>query len=146
MGYETGTNGIGVGQRYGPREVGNVGGLTVNANGEFRYVVEFDANELAAGGAIANQSFTIPESYAKITAVWVEIEEAFDAGDVSVDKDGTTVLSADVALTAVGMLEGSLSVTAADTVLDNTEVVTISTDLVTGTAGRAKVVVEMTRI
>lgn len=132
------------GQRYGAREVGNVGGVTLATSGEGRIVFEFDANELGATGALAAQIFKIPEGNAVITKAYVEVEEAFAAGTVDVEIDGTDIGTVPVSLTVAGMFD--LALTTEPTAIDSTEEVTANTQSVTGTAGYAKVVVEFTRI
>jgi hypothetical protein len=144
MAYESGTNGLGVGQRYGEREVGNVQGVTCATSGEGRMVFEFDGTDSAA---LAAQSFSIPEGDAVITAVYVEVEAAFTAGTVDVEIDGVDAGATARSLTTEGMF--SYALTATPTAIDETSVVTVAPDvaIVAAAAGSyAKVVVEFTRV
>ena len=144
MAYESGTNGLGVGQRYGEREVGNVQGVTCATSGEGRMVFEFDGTDAAA---LAAQSFSIPEGDAVITAVYVEVEAAFSAGTVDVEIDGVDAGATARSLTTEGMF--SYALTATPTAIDETSVVTVAPDvaIVAAAAGSyAKVVVEFTRV
>ena len=144
MAYESGTNGLGVGQRYGEREVGNVQGVTCATSGEGRMVFEFDGTDATA---LAAQSFSIPEGDAVITAVYVEVEAAFTAGTVDVEIDGVDAGATARSLTTEGMF--SYALTATPTAIDETSVVTVAPDvaIVAAAAGSyAKVVVEFTRV
>lgn len=145
MSYVSDPAGLGIGKRYGPLHLGSVGGVTINANGEYMFVAEVTAEELAA---VASISYTIPNSYAKIKEVYVEVEEAFGAGDtVDVLYDGSTVLDAPVAVSAVGLLKGVTTVIGETTVEADTAV-TIDASLIdSGSAtGSIKVVVKLLRI
>lgn len=132
------------GQRYGAREVGNVAGVTAATSGEGRIVFEFDATELGATGALAAQTFSIPEGNALITKVYVEVEEAFAAGTVDVEIGGVDAGTVPTSLTTIGMFDYAL--TAEPTAITAASVITANTDGVTGITGYAKVVVEFTRI
>ena len=144
MSYESGTNGLGVGQRYGEREVGNVGGVTCASDGEGRIVFEFDGSSAAA---LAAQSFSIPEGNAAITAVYVEVEAVFTSGSVDVEIDGVDAGATAKVLTAAGI--SAYALTASPTPITAASVVTVAPDaaLVAAAAGSyAKVIVEFTRV
>lgn len=144
MSYETGTNGLGVGQRYGEREVGNVQGVTCATSGEGRMVFEFDGTDAAA---LAAQAFSIPEGNAAITAVYVEVEAVFTSGSVDVEIDGVDAGATPKVLTSLGI--SSYALTATPTAITSASVVTVAPDaaLVAAAAGSyAKVIVEFTRV
>jgi len=144
MSYESGTNGLGVGQRYGEREVGNVAGVTIATSGEGRIVFELDGTGAAA---LAAQSFSIPEGYAVITAAYVEVEGAFASGSIDVEIDGVDAGASASVLTATGISAYALS--ADPTPISAASVVTAAPDaaIVAAAAGSyAKVIVEFSRI
>lgn len=144
MSYESNPSGLGVGQRYGEREIGNVGGVTSATSGEGRMVFEFDGTDAAA---LAAQSFSIPEGNAAITAVYVEVEAAFTSGSVDVEIDGVDAGALPTVLTSAGMT--SYALTATPTAITSASVVTVAPDaaLVAAAAGSyAKVIVEFTRV
>ena len=144
MSYESGTNGLGVGQRYGEREVGNVGGVTLASDGEGRIVFEFDGSSAAA---LAAQSFSIPEGNAAITAVYVEVESVFTSGSVDVEIDGVDGGVTPKLLNAAGISAYALSAT--PTAITSASVITVAPDVavVAAAAGSyAKVIVEFTRV
>jgi hypothetical protein len=144
MSYESGTNGLGVGQRYGEREVGNVQGVTCATSGEGRMVFEFDGTDAAA---LAAQSFSIPEGFAAITSVLVEVEAVFTSGSVDVEIDGADAGGTAKVLTSLGM--SAYALTANPTPLTAAQVVTVAPDaaLVAAAAGSyAKVIVEFARV
>ena len=144
MSYESGTNGLGVGQRYGEREIGNVGGVTCASDGEGRMVFEFDGTDAAA---LAAQSFSIPEGNAAITAVYVEVESVFTSGSVDVEVDGTDIGSTPKLLNAAGISAYALSV--APTAITGASVVTVAPGaaiVAAGAGSYAKVIVEFTRV
>lgn len=144
MSYETGTNGLGVGQRYGEREVGNVQGVTCATSGEGRMVFEFDGTDATA---LAAQAFSIPEGNAAITAVYVEVEAVFTSGSVDVEIDGVDAGATPKVLTSLGI--SSYALTATPTAITSASVVTVAPDaaLVAAAAGSyAKVIVEFTRV
>jgi hypothetical protein len=132
-----------VGKYFGERVEGNVAGVTCATNGQGRMVFEFDAVDTAVAEI---KSLTIPDGFAQITSVLVEVEGAFDAGTVDVNLDGTTVLTGDVALDTAGMIPGTLSTTPSDLTIAADLEVTIETTGITGTDGNAKVIVEFTRV
>jgi len=144
MSYETGTNGLGVGQRYGERELGNVVGVTSSASGESRMVFEFDGTDATA---LASQSFSIPEGYAMISTCYLEVSgAAFASGTVDLDVDGSPINTAPVVLTALGIVDVALG---AVEPITSANVITVSnpTAAVAAAAGSyAKVVVEFTRV
>jgi hypothetical protein len=154
MSYETGTNGLGVGQRYGEREVGNVAGVTCGTSGEYRLVFEFDGTDATA---LAAQEFSIPANqyvpggtdipnYALITNAYLEVEGVFTSGTVDLDVDGSPINTAPALLNALGIIDVPLG---AIEPIDSTNVVTVSnpTAAVAAAAGSyAKVIVELTRI
>jgi hypothetical protein len=143
MSYETGTNGLGVGQRYGEREVGNVQGVTSSTSGEARLVFEFDGTDATA---LAAQSFSLPEGYGMISSCYLEVSgAAFASGTVDLDIGGAPINTAPVLLTALGMVDVPLG---AIEPIDSTDVITVSnpTAAVAAAAGSyAKVIVEFTR-
>ena len=144
MSYESGTNGLGVGQRYGEREVGNVGGVTLASDGEGRIVFEFDGSSAAA---LAAQSFSIPEGNAAITAVYVEVESVFTSGSVDVEIDGVDGGVTPKLLNAAGI--SAYALTATPTAITSASVITVAPDVavVAAAAGSyAKVIVEFTRV
>jgi hypothetical protein len=144
MSYESGTNGIGVGQRYGEREVGNVGGVTIATSGEGRIVFEFDGTNAEA---LAAQSFSIPEAYGLLTAAYIEVEEVFTSGTIDLAINGAAAGSAPAVLTSAGMFVYALTTT--PTQITENSVITVepATALVAAAAGSyAKVVVEFTRV
>ena len=144
MSYESGTNGLGVGQRYGEREVGNVGGVTCASDGEGRIVFEFDGTSAAA---LAAQSFSIPEGNAAITAVYVEVESVFTSGSVDVEIDGVDGGVTPKLLNAAGI--SAYALTATPTAITSASVITVAPDVavVAAAAGSyAKVIVEFTRV
>ena len=144
MSYESGTNGLGVGQRYGEREVGNVGGVTLASDGEGRIVFEFDGTSAAA---LAAQSFSIPEGNAAITAVYVEVESVFTSGSVDVEIDGVDGGVTPKLLNAAGI--SAYALTATPTAITSASVITVAPDVavVAAAAGSyAKVIVEFTRV
>ena len=144
MSYETGTNGLGVGQRYGSREVGNVQGVTLATSGEGRMVFEFDGTDAAA---LAAQSFSIPEGNAVITSVLVEVEAVFTSGSVDVEIGGVDAGGTAKVLTSAGI--SAYALTANPTAITAASVVTVAPDaaLVAAAAGSyAKVIVEFTRV
>ena len=133
-----------VGKYYGDRYVGGVAGVTCATSGEGRMVWEFDEVNQADA---ALKALRIPEGYAFVSAVTVEVEDPFTAGDVDVKVGGTTVLSADVPLDGVaGMFIGAMTATPINRTINAGEDVTIEySGTLTGT-GNAKVIVEFTRI
>ena len=142
--YESNPAGLGVSQRYGAQELGGVGGVTCSADGKFIFVGEVSAEELAASPVI---SFEIPEGYALIDRVFVEVEEGFGAGDtLDVLLDGTTVLAAPLSVATAGVVVGTL--TSDPTPVDAGEPITVDVSLVDSgsTTGYAKVSVELTRV
>lgn len=142
MAYESNPAGLGISKRYGPLHLGSKGGVTAGENGEFRWVVEVSAEELDASAFV---SMKIPEGYARITAAYVEVEEAFGALDtVDILYDGATILSAPLAVSATGIVVGTLAVSVAD----GDTAFTIDTSLIDSgsTTGFAKVVVVLERI
>ena len=144
MSYESGTNGLGVGQRYGAREIGNVGGVTCASDGEGRIVFEFDGSSAAA---LAAQSFSIPEGNAAITAVYVEVESVFTSGSVDVEIGGVDAGSTPKLLNAAGI--SAYALTATPTAITSASVITVAPDaaIVAAAAGSyAKVIVEFTRV
>ncbi len=143
MSYESGTNGLGVGQRYGERDLGNVCGVTTSTSGESRKVFEFDGTEPLA---LAAATFSIPEGNAVITKIYVEVAEAFASGTVDVDVDGTPVNTAPQDLNVEGMFEAAQVAAVA---IDETNVVSVSfpaAAVAVAAGSYAKVVVEFTRV
>jgi hypothetical protein len=143
MSYESGTNGLNVGQRYGVREVGNVQGVTCATSGEGRMVFEFDGTSPTA---LAAQSFSIPEGYAVITAAYLETEVAFASGTVDIDVDGTPINTAPEVLNVLGVSDMPLGTVES---ISSANVVTVSnpTAAVAAAGGSyAKVIVEFTRV
>lgn len=142
MSYEADPAGLGVGKRFGPLNMGGVAGVTTGANGEYRLVAEVGGKELPANAAI---SIEIPEGYAVINRVTVEVESAFAALEtVDVDYDGATILSAPVAASAVGVIVGAL--VASPTVVTSGKAITIDVGALTAGTGYLKVIIEMVRI
>lgn len=143
MSYEVDPAGLGVGKRYGPLALGGVGGVTKGDNGQFRWVAEVSAKELEANASV---KFNIPDGKAIITAVYVEVEDAFTAADVvDVFYDGVTILGAPVAADAETIASGTLAVS--PTVIDVDKDITIDVSgLTAGVDGYAKVVVVAERI
>lgn len=134
-----------VGKYFGERVEGNVVGVTCATSGEGRAVFEFDASGLTDSALLARTSFSIPEAYGVITAVYVEVEEAFAAGTVDVEIDGTDAGGTARSLTTLGMFPYALTTT--PTAITAASVVTVNVDTpVTGAAGSVKVVVEFTRV
>lgn len=143
MSYESGTNGIGVGQRYGVREVGNVAGVTSSYSGENRLVFEFDGSDAAA---LASQTFSIPEGNAMITAAYVAVDAAFTSGTVDVAVDGTGILTLPISLATAGIVD---AVIGAVEPITSASVVTVTNPIAAVAAGGgsyAKVIVEITRV
>lgn len=141
--YEADPAGLGVGKRYGPLSLGGTAGVTQAASGEGRVVFEISLEELAVTPVL---SWEIPENYALITGAFVEVEEAFGAGDtLDVEIDATTILAAPLAVSALGIVEGTL---AGSTQIDAGQVLTVNTTLVDagGVEGFAKVVVTFERV
>ena len=144
MSYETGTNGLGVGQRYGAREVGNVAGVTCAISGEGRAVFEFDGTDPAA---LAAESFSIPDGRALVTAVYFEKETGFTAGTIQVQVDGVDKLTAAISQVTAGMSTGGLPT--GPFAMDAGEVLTLIEDVALvplSTGSYAKVIVEFTRV
>ncbi len=143
----------GVTKRYGALGLGGTEGVTQGASGDFRVVYEFDAIEAAAA---ETYKFRIPASYAVITGVKIEVEEAFDAGtvDLLLSENGgtpTTVLSGPADLTTAGIGPGGLATNptpiASDPDGDGVyDELTVVTDSITGTVGYAKVIVTVERV
>ena len=132
-----------VGKYYGERYVGGVAGVTCATSGEGRMVWEFDHSDFADA---ETKELKIPEGFARITSVIVEITEAFGAGDtVEVENDGTTVTSAALSLATVGTDLGAMVATDATVTVVAGDAVTIATTGITSTTGRAKVIAEFTR-
>ncbi len=143
----------GVTKRYGALGLGGTEGVTQGASGEFRIVYEFSATEAAAA---ETYKFRLPASYAAITGVKIEVEEAFDAGDVDLvvlvnGISPTSILSGPQSLTTEGIAAGGLSPNPSyiasdpdgDGIYDELAVVVTG---VTGTAGYAKVIVTVERV
>ena len=153
MSYESGTNGLGVGQRYGVRDLGNVAGVTCATSGEGRIVFEFDGTDSAALFAQQHQipakryipgGTDIP-SYALITNAYIEVDGVFTSGTVDIDVDGSPINTAPEVLSALGFSDMPLG---AIEPIDSTNVITVSnpTAAVAAAAGSyAKVIIEFTR-
>jgi hypothetical protein len=142
MPYANNPAGLGVGKRYGALNLGGVAGVTYGANGELRWVVEISSTEKAANDYI---TMKLPDGYARITACWVEVETAFGTGDtVDVLYNGVTILAAPLAVSALGVVVGTLAVTAAtgDVAFTIDDTLEDAGDL----DGRAKIVVVLERI
>jgi len=132
-----------VGKYSGERSVGNVAGVTCASSGRGSMVFEFNVEDYAD---MASKGLTIPDGYGIVTAVYLETEVAFAAGTVDVRNDGTDVLAAPAALTAVGMTNEPLIAVPADLVIAaGTEMKLLITG-VTGAVGSAKVIVEFSRV
>jgi hypothetical protein len=139
-----------VGKYWGDRKEGNVVGVTCATSGEGRIVFEFDGTDAAA---LAAQSFSIPEAYAVITAVYVEVETAFTSGTVDVQVDPVGAGSpADIGgtptdLDTLGMT--SYAITSAPVALTDTSIVTVAfaaAAVPVASGSSAKVIVEFTRV
>jgi hypothetical protein len=145
MSYESDPAGLGVGKRYGPLHLGGVGGVTCGANGDYKYVVEVSAEEIAGNAAVA---LNIADIYGAIVDVKFEVEEGFPALDtLDVFYDGVTILSAPVAVDTVGIVSGTLA--ASPTVMDDVaKDITIDVSGITAgaTTGYVKVIVSAERV
>jgi hypothetical protein len=135
-----------VGKYYGERSQGNVAGVTCASDGEGRVVFEFDAAGFQDATLLASKTFSIPENYGLITAVYVEVDEAFDAGDVDLEIDGTDAGGTARSLATAGMFPYALTTTPTQLAAAEVLTVNVGATAVTGTAGYAKVIVEFTRV
>ena len=142
MAYESDPAGLGVGKRYGPLHLGGMQGSKKGYGDEVTSTIEISFEELDASAA---QVIKLPP-YAKVTSCYVVVEEVFGTGDtLDVKLNGTSILSAAIAVSALGVVEGSLAVAAADyTVGATAEDLVVDTTLIdagTPETGMAKVVV-----
>ena len=142
MAYSSNPAGLGVGKRYGPLHIGGMQGRKKSYGSEETVVVEVSFEELSASAA---QNIYLPP-YAKITSAYVVVEEVFGTGDtLAIKLDGTSITTAALAVSALGVVEGTLSVTPGDyTVGATAEALTVDTALIdagTPETGLAKVVV-----
>lgn len=142
MAYSSDPAGLGVGKRYGPLHIGGMQGRKKSYGSEETVVIEISFDELDASAA---QNIVLPP-YAKVTSAYVVVEEAFGTGDtLDIDLAGTSILQAALAVSALGVVEGSLSLTADDyTVGATAENLVVDTALIdagTPETGLAKVVV-----
>jgi hypothetical protein len=142
MSYESDPAGLGVGKRYGPLKLGGVQGAMKGYGKDVDAIFEVTFDELDASAA---QVVKVP-AYGKVTGVYVEVEEVFGTGDtLDVTLDGTSLLTAELAVSALGIVEGSLSATAADLTAGATaeDLVVDVTNVDAGTpeTGKCKVVV-----
>jgi hypothetical protein len=141
--YETDPAGLGVGKRYGPLSLGGSGGVTCGANGEFRYVVEVSAEEIAANPSV---ELRIPASYGVITDVRLEVEEAFPAtDDIDVEYNSVSILSAAMAADTVGVVTGALAVSPTVVAADTPITIDVSGIAANPATGFAKVWVTLER-
>jgi len=112
MTYVSDPAGLGVGKRYGPLNLGGVQGAMKGEGAYVDAIFEVTFDELDASGA---QVLNLP-AYAQIVEVTAEVEEVFGTGDtLDIKLDGTTVLGVTkIAVSALGVILGGLSATAAD--------------------------------
>jgi len=143
MTYVSDPAGLGVGKRYGPLNLGGVQGAMKGEGAYVDAIFEVTFDELDASGA---QVLNLP-AYAQIVEVTAEVEEVFGTGDtLDIKLDGTTVLGVTkIAVSALGVVLGGLSATAADyTVGAAAEELTIDVTLIdagTPETGKVKVLV-----
>ena len=131
----------GVGKRYGALEVGGIVGTEGGCSATKALTFEFGPAEVDAVNA---QTFTPPSDYAALGGrCFVEVQEAFAAGTIDVHYKGVTVLTAPVSLTVAGRID--LGLVAAVT-LEAGEDVTVVIAGVTGDAGYAKTLMEVSYI
>ena len=140
MAYESGSNGLGVGQTYGSNYGGNIVANTVTTSGEGRLVFEFDGTS-----PVDHLSYTFPEGYAAISRVYVDVDYAFASGTVDVMFGVLPIGPSPAALTAVGVIEYGLSTYPVPVVPDQAITILLTSVSYLPGGALAKVIVEYTR-
>src|SRR5690606_4329442 len=103
MPYEADPAGLGIGHRYGPRNLGGVAGVYRGDGAEREYIWELMAGEVDATPAL---TLVLPANYL-VESVYDEVEEAFAVGSTAIlSIGGGAGLTAAVSLaTAVPLTE-----------------------------------------
>jgi len=141
MAYESGSNGLGVGQTYGGNYGGNILGHTVSSSGEGFIVFEIDGST-----SVDHLIYTFPEEHTAITRVFVEVPYSFAAGTVDVMTGVLPIGPTPAPLTGTGIIEYALSSYPVP-VLPQQDIKLLLTGVSTFPSGAlAKIMVEYTRV
>lgn len=145
MPYEADPAGLGIGHRYGPRNLGGVAGVYRGDGAEREYIWELMAGEVDATPAL---TLVLPANYL-VESVYYEVEEAFAAGSTAnLSIDGGAGLTAAISLaTAVPLTEAAVAGLANLSGDENVPIVlTVNTAGIDSATGNARVMVRFKAI
>lgn len=140
MAYESGSNGLGVGQTYGSNMGGNIAAHTVSTSGEGRLVFEFDG-----ASDMSHVRYTFPEGHAVISRAYVEVDHGFTSGTVDVAFGAFPIGPTPAPLTSAGIIEYGLATYPVPVVPGQDISLLLTSVSYLQTGALAKVIVEYTR-
>lgn len=145
--YEQDPAGLGVGKRYGPLDLGGVGGKTCTAGNDEEAIFEISAEEAAVPLEITLFSESL------VTGAFLEVEEVFAASSTVVYQIGSggTPATAPGDLTTLGIIELDIAgISPADTngvgALGEQLIATLNANALASATGFARLRVSYTRM